>query len=334
MAAAKEALVTGASGFVGYHVTHRLVERGLRVRVFVRSTSPLFYLREFPVQVFHGDIEDVGALRAAMRGVGTVFHVTGYVSFRRQDRAEIERVNVGGTRAVLQAAADCGVEKLIVTSSVAAIGGSLRRQISDEDKAWDPKLESQPYAASKHRAEQLALAANGETLRVIAVNPSVVVGWPDPRPSAGGRRIVEFLRGRVPGFIRWGFNCVDVQDVAEGHLLAWEKGKGGERYILGGENLRLQQFFELLAEISGRPAPRWRVPRSLAWSMALVHEASCSLLRRPPVFTRDMLRYTRRWGFYSSSKARRELGYQPRPVRDALTGAVRWFLDNGYVGRR
>ena len=166
---------------------------------------------------------------------------------------------------------------------------------------------------------------------MVAVNPSVVIGWPDARPSAGGRRIVEFLRGRVPGVIKWGFNCVDVRDVAEGHLLAFERGKGGERYILGGENLRLQQFFALLAEISGRPEPRWRVPRPLAWTAALAHEIGSALRRRPAVFTRDMLRHTRRWGFYSSAKARRDLGYQPRPVRDTLAGAVRWFLDNGYA---
>ncbi|MEE9229649.1 MAG: SDR family oxidoreductase, partial [Acidobacteriota bacterium] len=331
MAGIKEALVTGASGFVGYHVSRLLVERGWRVRVFVRSTSPLFHLRELPNQVFHGDIQDVVALRAAMRGVGTVFHVTGHVSFQRRERAEIERVNVGGTQAVLEAATASDVETLIVTSSVAAVGGAKKWHSSDEDTPWDPSLDLQAYAGSKHRAERLALEASGGSLRVVAVNPSVVIGWPDARPSAGGRRIVEFLRGRVPGVIEWGFNCVDVRDVAEGHLLAYEKGKGGERYILGGENLRLQQFFALLAEISGRPEPRWRVPRPLAWTAALAHEIGSALRRRPAAFTRDMLRHTRRWGFYSSAKARRDLGYQPRPMRDTLAGAVRWFLDNGYA---
>ncbi len=328
-----EALVTGAGGFVGYHVTRALARRGGRVRVYVRPTSPLFHLRELPVRVFHGDIEDVAALRAATRGVDTVFHVAGRVSFQRQDRRELERVNVGGTQAVLRAAGESGVRALVVTSSVAAVGGWRRRRISDEDTPWDPALDRQPYASSKHRAECLALSASGDSMRVVAVNPSVVLGWPDPRLSTGGRRIVDFLERRVPGVIDWGFNCVDVRDVAEGHLLAWEKGRGGERYILGGENLTLKQFFGLLAELSGRPAPRWQVPRPLAALAALAHEVASAVRRRPAVFTCDMLKYTRRWGFYDSGKARRELGYQPRPIREALAGAVRWFMDNGYVRR-
>jgi dihydroflavonol-4-reductase len=170
-------------------------------------------------------------------------------------------------------------------------------------------------------------------MRVVAVNPSVVVGWPDPGVSAGGKRIIAFLEGRVRGLIRWGFNVVDVRDVAEGHLLAWERGRSGERYILGGENMTLSQFAATLAEISGRPAPRWVVPFPLAWLAALGHETVSALVRRPPVVTREMLRYARRWAFYDSGKARRELGYNPRPVREALAGAVRWFLDNGYVRR-
>lgn len=333
MASRLEALVTGASGFVGYHVTRLLSGRDWGVRVFVRPTSPLFHLREFPVRVFHGDIHDAAALRAAMRGVNSVFHVAGLVSFRRRDGGEMERVNVAGTAAVVQAARDAGVRALVVTSSVAAVGGSRGRLAADEDTPWDPRMDRQPYASSKRRAERLALAANGGGLRVVAVNPSVVVGWPDPRLSTGGRRIVDFLARRVPGVIDWGFNCVDVRDVAEGHLLAHDKGRGGERYILGGENLTLGQFFAILSEISSRSAPRWVVPRPLAWLVAACHEASCALRRRPAVFTRDMLAYTRRWGFYDSGRARRELGYQPRPIREALAGAVRWFLDNGYVRR-
>jgi dihydroflavonol-4-reductase len=333
MNARGEALVTGASGFIGYHVTRRLCERGWRVRAFVRPTSTLVHLRELPVRIFHGDIGDGAALRAAMRGARTVFHVAGRVSYQPSQRAEIERVNVGGTEAVVGAARAEGIETLVVTSSIAAIGGSAARRSADEDAPWDPRLDRQAYASSKRRAERLALAAASDAMRVVAVNPSVVVGWPDPGVSAGGRRIIAFLEGRVRGLIRWGFNVVDVRDVAEGHVLGCERGRSGERYILGGENLTLEQFAAVLAEISGRPGPRWVVPRPLAWLAALGHEASCALVRRPPVVTREMLRYARRWAFYDSGKARRELGYNPRPVREALSGAVRWFLDNGYVRR-
>lgn len=326
-----EALVTGASGFIGYHLTRRLHESGRKVRAFVRPASPLSALRDLPVQVFHGDIEDAAALKAAMAGAQTVFHVAGKVGFSRRDRHEMQRINVGGTRAVLEAARQAGVRTLIVTSSVAAIGGSPRGGVADEDLPWDRRLDRQPYAASKRRGEDLALAASGDTLRVVAVNPGVVVGWPDPRLSSGGRRIVTFLKGRIPFVIDWGFNCVDVRDVAAGHLLAEEKGVGGRRYILGGENLTLGQFCALLAEVSGRRAPTHTAPRSVVWAGALLHEAICALRRQPPTFTREMLRFTRRYGFYTSLRAERELGYRPRPIREALAGAVRWFMDNGYV---
>jgi dihydroflavonol-4-reductase len=328
-----EALVTGASGFIGYHVARRLCEKGWPVRAFVRPTSTLLHLRELPVRIFHGDIQEEAALRAAMRGARTVFHVAGLVSYQPSMRAEIERVNAGGTEAVVAAARAERIETLVITSSIAAIGGSAGRRGADEDAPWDPRLDRQAYASSKRRAERLALAAATDAMRVVAVNPSVVVGWPDPGVSAGGRRIIAFLEGRIRGLIRWGFNVVDVRDVAEGHVLACERGRSGERYILGGENLTLEQFTAVLAEISCRPAPRWVVPRPLAWMAALGHEARCALARRPPVVTREMLRYARRWAFYDSGKARRELGYNPRPVREALAGAVRWFLDNGYVGR-
>jgi dihydroflavonol-4-reductase len=333
MTASQEALVTGASGFIGCHVTRRLFERGWNVRVFVRPSSPMFHLREYPVRIFHGDIQDAGRLRAAMRGVQTVFHVAGRVSFLARDRSETERINVGGTEAVVRAARDSGVATLVVTSSVAAVGGSPDRRSADEDTPWDPRLDREAYSSSKRRAEALALAASGEGMRVVAVNPSVVVGWPDPQVSSGGRPIVDFLTRGVPGVIDWGFNCVDVRDVAEGHVLACERGRGGERYILGGENLTLWQFFALLAEISGRPAPRWVVPRPVAWGAALAHEAACAVRRRPAAFTRALLAHTRRWGYYDSGKAERDLGYRPRPIREALAGAVRWFLDNGYVRR-
>ena len=334
MTTPREALVTGASGFIGYHLTRLLHERGWRVRVLVRPTSSLFHLREIPVRVFHGDIQDPAALRAAMRGGGAVFHVAGVVSFHKSRRAEMERVNVKGTGAVVQAARESGVGTLVVTSSVAAVGGTARGLTgADEDAPWDVRLDRNPYASSKHRAERLALEANGESLRVVAVNPSVVIGWPDPQLSTGGRRIVDFLERRLPGVIDWGFNCVDVRDVAEGHLLAFEKGRGGERYILGGENLTLVQFFGLLEDLSGRPAPRRVIPRPLAWLAALGLEIAAPFRRRPALLTREMLRYTRRTRYYDSAKARRDLGYSPRPIREALAGAVRWFQDNGYVRR-
>lgn len=322
----KPVLVTGATGFVGWHVAWRLIEKGHRVRALVRPGSRL---RELEAEPACGDLRDAGSLARAVAGCELVFHVAADYRLWVRDPAEMYASNVAGTRNLLEAARRAGVERVVYTSTVGAIGIPAQG-LGDEQTPVSLADMVGHYKRSKFLAEQAALEAARGGLPVVIVNPTAPIGDHDFKPTPTGRIILDFLRGAMPAYVDTGLNFVDVADVAEGHLQACERGRSGERYILGSENLTLRQFLERLAAVSGRRAPRRRIPYAVAWVAGALSTGWATLTGRPPLAPLDGVRMARKKMFVSSAKAMRELGYAPRPVDDAMRRAVEWFRANGY----
>jgi dihydroflavonol-4-reductase len=329
-----KALVTGATGFIGANVVRALLERRYEVRALVRPQADRTALADLPVEIVSGDVRAPETLRPAVRGCGIVFHVAALYSFWGHSRREMYATNVDGTRHVLQAAWDAGVDRVVHTSSVAALGLRNDGLPADETTGVDPRLVVGDYKRSKLLAQYVALEFARKGLPVVLVNPSFPVGPYDTKPTPTGQVIVDFLNRRMPAYVRTGMNVVAVKDVAAGHVLAGESGRDGEIYILGGENLMMRRLLELLAQISGLPAPRVCIP-SLPL-LALSHAAAVSAVvtRRTPRITPDTIRMSRHLMFYRSDKAIRELGLPQTPVAQALERAVEWFETSGLASAR
>jgi dihydroflavonol-4-reductase len=320
------AFVTGAGGFVGSNLVRDLLDHGWNVRALVRD-QPGITLAGLPVDVVRGDLF-VPDLAGAMRGSDAVFHVAAHYSLWRRDRDAILRANVEGTRAVLAAAKEAGVRRVVHTSSVAAIGV---RHGAVADETHQSPLEDLigTYKRSKLLAEREAMRAAAEGLDVVVVNPSTPIGPWDAKPTPTGDVIVRFLRGAMPAYVDTGLNLIDVRDVAAGHRLAYERGRSGERYILGNENLSLRELLNRLAMLTGRPAPRVRLPIAIPLALAAIDELLLGRLGAAPHIAVDGVRMAKEQMFYDSSKAVRELGLPQSPVSRALTDAVAWFTANG-----
>jgi dihydroflavonol-4-reductase len=327
-------LVTGATGFLGNHVARLLAERGERVRVLVRTGSETQRLEGLPVERVEGDLRDASSLMRAVDGVHTVYHVAADYRLWARDPREIYASNVNGTRNLLQAAGNAGVARFVYTSTVATIAVPHTNALPDERTATSAEQMIGHYKRSKWLAEQEALGAARAGMPVVIVNPTTPVGPGDARPTPTGRTLVDFLNGRMPAYVDTGLNWVPVEDAAAGHLLAAERGTIGERYILGGENLSLKQVLDILAAISGRPAPRVRLPHALALAAGYADAAVSRLLGREPRIPLEGVRMARHSMFVDAGKARRELGFAPGPVAAALERAVRWYQANGYAGVR
>jgi dihydroflavonol-4-reductase len=326
-------LVTGATGFVGSHVARLLAARGEPVRVLVRAASRMDALEGIACERVTGDLCDPESLQAALRGVRRVFHVAADYRLWARDPAEIYASNVEGTRNLLSIARDARVEQFIYTSTVATIAVTTADgQLPDESTPASLKQMIGHYKRSKYIAECEALAFARHGLPVIVINPTTPVGPGDWKPTPTGRIIVDFLNGRMPAFVDTGLNLVAVEDAAEGHLLAAERGKPGERYLLGGQNMTLQQILAELARIAGRRAPRMRIPHGVALAAAYVDTAVSRMLRREPHIPVEGVRIARHRMFVNTSRAERELGFCPGPVAAALERAVRWYESHGYVG--
>jgi len=325
------ALVTGASGFVGSHVVRRLVQRGEQVRVLVRRSSPLTALEGLPVETAYGDVRDAASVTAAAQGCRWVYHVAAdYRLWARRPR-ELYKTNVTGTVTVLTAAQRAGVERIVYTSTVGALGYPADGRPATEETPVTLAMMIGHYKRSKFLAEQEARCLAAEGCPVVIVNPSTPVGAWDLKPTPTGRMIVDFLNGRMPGYVETGLNVVDVEDVAEGHWLAMQRGRVGERYILGGRNLTLAEILAILARASGRPIPRVKVPWVVAYAAAWGSTALAWVTGRSPTIPLEGVRMARHRMFFDAGKAVRELGLPQHPVEEALATAVRWFRDHGYV---
>ena len=327
-----KAFVTGATGFLGSHVARVLAEQGADLRLLVRSTSNLRNLEGLKAETATGDLRDAGSLEKAMSGCDTVFHVAADYRLWARDPWEIYRSNVEGTRAILEAARKNGVRRIVHTSSVATMGFTENGHPADEDSPVSLADMIGHYKRSKFMAEQIALEAGRSGLHVVTVNPTTPVGEQDVKPTPTGRIVLDFLKRKFPAYVETGLNLVDVRECARGHVAALDKGKSGERYILGGEDLTLKQILDKLAKITGLPSPTLKLPYVFAFAAGVVDEAITGrLLHREPRATVDTVRMGKKKMFASSGKAERELGWKILPVEDALRRSVDWFRVNGYV---
>jgi dihydroflavonol-4-reductase len=323
--AAKISLVTGANGFLGCHVVRSLVARGDRVRALVRDNADITALRGLDCEIVRGDVRNLDALKNPLTGCDEAYHVAADYRLWVIDEAPMYASNVDGTRNLINAAHEAGVARIIHTSTVGALGiphGASGRE--DTPVTLDKMVG--PYKRSKFMAEGVALEAAKNGAPVIVVNPSTPIGPLDYKPTPTGRMIVDFLNRRMPAYLDTGLNLVGVEDCARGHLLAAERGRIGEKYILGGENLTLAEFFTRMAKLAGLPAPKIRIPYAVAFGFALGAEAFArTVTHKPPRASLTEVRMARKKMFFDSSKAKSELGYSPGPVDPAIKRAIDFF---------
>ena len=325
----KPALVTGASGFIGWHVARVLLERGYRVRALVRTGSRVDGLDVEPVT---GDVRDAASIDRAVAGCGLVFHVAADYRLWARNPGELYRSNVDGTRNLLSAARQAGVERVVYTSTVGCIG-MPHNTLGDETIPVALAQMTGDYKRSKFQAEQVALEFARAGLPVVIVNPTAPIGDHDVKPTPTGKIVLDFLKGDMPAFIDTGLNVVDVRDVAQGHWLACERGKVGERYILGAENLTLAQILQKLARLTDRKAPTVRLPYAVALCAGACSTAWANLTGIAPRVPLAAVRMAREKMWVTHEKARRDLGFTPGPAEQALARAVEWFSGSGRLPR-
>jgi dihydroflavonol-4-reductase len=331
--------VTGASGFVGSNLVHELQAQGHEIRALVRTGSDGRGLKDARCDRFEGDVGDVASLARCMKGCNWCFHVAASYHLWLRDYAPMFAANVQGTRNVLEAAAAAGCSRIVYTSTVGCIGlpkeqgagGALVP--TDESAPASEAQMSNPYKRSKWQAECVARELVSKGLPIVIVNPSAPVGPRDVKPTPTGKLIVDFLNGAMPGYVDTGLNWVHVRDVVQGHILAAEKGRLGERYILGHMegNWTLRETLAVLAELTGRPAPKLRVPYTVALAAAWINEAIAAVTGHPPKAPLAGVRMAKYKMFFSPAKAVRELGLPQTPPRQAFSDAIEWFRANGYV---
>src|SRR5208282_2316013 len=331
------AFVTGATGFLGSHVARVLAEQGAELRLLVRPTSDLRNIKDLNADRVVGDLRDSASIEKALSGCEVVFHVAADYRLwvRGRDSGEMYRSNVEGTRGLIEAARKQGVRRVVYTSSVATMGFTSttnKGSVADEESPVSLAEMIGHYKRSKFMAEQAAVEAARSGVDVVIVNPTTPIGERDIKPTPTGRIVLDFLKRKFPAYVETGLNLVDATECARGHVQALEKGRSGERYILGGENLTLKQILDRLAAITNLPSPTVKLPYVFAFAAGAVDEmVTGRLLGREPRATIDAVRMGRKMMFVSSAKAERELGWREVPVDGALRRSVEWFRANGYV---
>jgi len=327
------ALVTGATGFIGSHIARKLVQRGEHVKVLLRKSSKTDNIDDIDVERVYGDVMDIVTINEALRGCDTLYHTAGVASFRKEDYQKMEEINVGGTRNVLNAALKAGVKKVVHTSSIAAIGVDPKGGIANEDTEYRLGYLGVKYLDTKHRGEQIALDFAKKGLPLVVVNPSTVIGTGDIYLSSTAF-ILWYYKKKYPGYMDGTLNMVDAEDVADGHILAAEKGRIGERYILGNQNFTLLQLFTLLEKITGVPRPGMKIPYAVALASGYIVERILGM-SFPNYSTMDLdsVKLSKlRWHF-DSSKAADELGYKPGDgdIEQSIKNTLEWFRKNGFL---
>jgi dihydroflavonol-4-reductase len=326
------AFVTGATGFLGSHVARVLAEQGAILRLLVRSTSDLRNIADLNAERVQGDLRDPASIEKALVGCDALFHVAADYRLWVRDPEQMYRSNVDGTRGLIEAARKQGVRRIVYTSSVATMGFSSNGTLADENSPVSLADMIGPYKRSKFMAEHVAFEAARAGVDVVVVNPTTPIGERDLKPTPTGRIVVDFLKRKFPAYVDTGLNLVDAAECARGHVQAFEKGRSGERYILGGENLTLKQILDRLAAITGLPSPTVKLPYVFALAAGVVDETVTGrIFGREPRATIDAVRMGRKKMFITSAKAERELGWQSVPVDAALQRSVDWFRANGYA---
>jgi dihydroflavonol-4-reductase len=326
-----KALVTGATGFVGAAVARALVRAGVDVRVLARPEADLTNLQGLPVERIAGDLRDPASLRAALSDCRHLYHIAAHYALWAKDPSIFYDVNVAGTRSLLEAAREVGVERTVYCSTIGAIGLPPGGGLGTEETPVSLEQMAGHYKRSKYLAEQEVHRLAREGLPVVIVNPSAPVGEGDVKPTPTGQVIVDFMKGRMPAYIETGMNIIDVDDVATGHLLAMEKGRQGERYILGSTNLLLREVFEILSRLTGLKAPSVKLPRGAVLPLAYLNHWLANVTGLPPRIPLEGVKMAKYKMHYDCSKAIRELGLPQHPPEVALGKAVRWFTSHGYA---
>lgn len=324
-------LVTGASGFIGGAVVRALAAADVAVRITARPGNDLRHLTGLPIERVEADLRDKKSLVLALQGCRHLYHVAAHYALWAKDPSIFYDVNVAGTRTLLEAAREAGIERTVYCSTIGAVGLPPGGGLGTETTPVSLDQMAGHYKRSKYLAEQEVLKLAREGLPVVIVNPSAPVGAGDVKPTPTGQVIVDFMKGRMPAYIETGMNLIDVDDVAAGHLLAMEKGRVGERYILGNQNLLLREVFAILSRLTGVKAPRIKLPRLAILPLAYMNDWIASLTNNPPRIPLEGVRMAKYKMHYDCGKAIKELGLPQTPVETALEKAVRWFRDHGYA---
>jgi dihydroflavonol-4-reductase len=326
-----KSLVTGASGFVGGAVVRALVAAGVEVRIIARPGNDLRHLAGLPMERVEGDLRNKDSLLRALQGCRHLYHIAAHYALWAKDPSIFYDVNVTGTRTLLEAAREAGIERTVYCSTIGAIGLPPGGGLGTETTPVSIDQMAGHYKRSKYLAEQEVLKLARDGFPVVIVNPSAPVGTGDVKPTPTGQVIVDFMKGRMPAYIETGMNLIDVDDVAAGHLVAMEKGRVGERYILGNTNLMLREVFEILSRLTGVKAPTIKLPRLAILPLAYMTDWIASVTNTPPRIPLEGIRMAKYTMHYDCTKAIKELGLPQTPVEAALDKAVRWFRDHGYA---
>ena len=322
-------LVTGATGFLGSALARELLKDGRTLKLLVRKNSDTRNIDDLDCEVAYGDLQDRDSLKSALTGCQTLYHTAAYYSLWSRDKKLIYDINVQGTRNILESALEMGIEKVVYTSTVGCIGLSEDSSPANEDQPMNTASLCNDYKLSKYEAEQVAHELFGRGLPVVIVNPSTPVGPRDIKPTPTGKIILDFLNRKMPAYIDTGLNLIDVADCARGHILAEEKGRLGERYILGNKNMSLKEILLALETLTGLKAPRIKMPYWVAYAAGLACEwASDNITHQPPSVPLAGVKMAKYFMYFDPSKAIRELGLPQNPVENALGQAVRWFKEN------
>lgn len=323
-------LVTGATGFIGSAIMRELIKDGEEVRVLVRPTSNTRNIDGFDVEKVVGDIRDGESMKAAMKGCDTLYFTAAYFAHWAPNPKMLYEVNAGGTKATLQAALETGIEKVVYTSTNNAIGASGPTP-ANEEKIFNYWESGDHYSMSKYIAENEARIFITRGVPVVIVNPTLVIGVNDVKPTPSGQMIIDVARQNMPGYIDGGVNLIDVEDVAKGHILAAKKGRVGERYLFGNRNITVQDYLFLIAKIAGVKPPSLKLPYPVALTLGHLFEFTSSITKKPPMVTASEVRIGRMREWYDCSKAVTELGLPQTPIEETIQKALNWFKENGYL---
>jgi dihydroflavonol-4-reductase len=324
-------LVTGATGFIGSSLVRELLKDGVQVRVLVRKNSVTRNIDGLDLERVYGDIRDTDSVKAALKGCDTFYQTAALYAMWWPDKKAFYDINVEGTKSALNAALEQGVQKVVYTSSVAAIGMHGANPPANEESQFNMGKSGGHYTFSKYLGEVEAMKICKKGLPVVVVNPAMVIGVRDIRPTPSGELIRDVLNRQLPGYFDGGMNYVDVEDVARGHILAAQKGRIGQRYILGNQNMTFKEFFNLVAEVGSVEPPRRKMSRTPALAIAYVAQFVASISRKEPAITPGIARSIGTYAYYDSSKAVKELGFRQTPIRTTVEKAVNWFRENGHV---